>query len=261
VSLNFGRLHAYRPGYGYPGVNDPGAGEEASEDDGLYRIDLETGASRLIVSLAQCRQFEPDPTMDATPHWFNHAMVSPGGTRIMFLHRWRAEPNWHTRLFTCDPDGGNLCLLNPGPGISHCDWRDETVIVSWCQYGSDDLHYYLLTDRTQDASILGEALFCSDGHCCFCPDAGKRWLVTDTYPDAERMQTLILYDMCSNTRHDIGRYRVPPAVPVDIRCDLHPRWGRQETLLSFDGFHEPYRGVYVSHVPQLTGHSTESPGE
>ena len=57
--------------------------------------------------------------------------------------------------------------------------------------------------------------------------ADRRWILTDTYPDAERLQSLILYDTAENRRIDVARLKADPSVgDSDIKCDLHPRWDR-----------------------------------
>ena len=53
LSLNFARLHHQRPGYGYAGLPDPWLDLPEPEDDGIYQMDLESGESRLILSVAQ----------------------------------------------------------------------------------------------------------------------------------------------------------------------------------------------------------------
>lgn len=257
ISLSFARLHAERPGYGYPGLADPLLDEPAPDSDGLWRLDLADGRSELIVSLAQCRDFEPDPTMDGAVHRFNHVQISPTGTRLMFLHRWRRreEKRHRTRLFACRPDGSELTLVNRNPFISHCDWLDEERILSWCRFGSDpDPHYYLLTVGSDRAEVLGRELFDSDGHCCYNPRSAGRLFVTDTYPrDPERLRRLMIFDAASGTRYDLGAYRSPAAFGGEFRCDLHARWAPDGRRLSFDSLHEGYRAIYLVDVGELAG--------
>jgi len=46
------RIHDVRPGCGYAGLEDRHAGDLAPGDSGVFHIDLETGESELIISLA-----------------------------------------------------------------------------------------------------------------------------------------------------------------------------------------------------------------
>lgn len=55
LSVDFGRLQYFRPGYGYAVAKGVAAEEHerAPEDNGIFRVDLRTGESELILSLAQ----------------------------------------------------------------------------------------------------------------------------------------------------------------------------------------------------------------
>jgi hypothetical protein len=90
-----------------------------------------------------------------------------------------------------------------------------------------------------------------NGHCSYSPD--RRWVLNDTYPDAERMQTLLLYEPDTDRRIDLGRFHSPPAFSKDIRCDLHPRWSRDGCQISFDSVHDGTRQLYVMDVADVVG--------
>ena len=156
ISVNFGRVHVCRQGYGYPDIDDPWAEKKHPDDDGLWTVDIKTGKSRLIVSLDQVSKV-PSPEnaikhpghgkggLPENMHWINHIMISPSGSRVLFLHRWIENGKWgNTRLLCCGADGSGLTLVNPGPGVSHCDWLDDEHILAWCQWYSQEWHYYLM---------------------------------------------------------------------------------------------------------------------
>jgi hypothetical protein len=93
LTLNFSRLHTQRPGYGYAGVSDPWQDIGEPADDGIFRMDLQAGANRLIVSTAEIAQLLREPSMDGAIHRFNHLSFSPDDARFIFLHRWRPLAN------------------------------------------------------------------------------------------------------------------------------------------------------------------------
>ncbi|GAG54506.1 unnamed protein product, partial [marine sediment metagenome] len=110
-------------------------------------------------------------------------------------------------------------------------------------------HYYLFQDLSSEFEILGEKDFSSDGHCSYSPD--RKYILTDTYPDNERMRTLILYRIVDNKRIDIGNFFSPPEIAEEIRCDLHPRWSRDGKKICIDSTHEGNRQIYVLDISQI----------
>lgn len=57
----------------------------------------------------------------------------------------------------------------------------------------------------------------------------------------------ILYDLRKKkgiTLAVLGSGYNPGVINGDIRCDLHPRWNRNGTAISFDSIHENHRHVY-----------------
>lgn len=250
VTLNFARVHQTRPGYGYCGLPDPWEDELHPDEDGIYWIDLTTGENRLIISLAQIMEIRHDPSMDDAKHWFNHLLFNPDDTRFIFLHRWkRPEGGWWTRLFTANPDGSDIyCVADHGM-VSHFDWKNPRQILAWARQKEIGDRYFLFTDQTDEKKIVGEGILTCDGHCSYSPD--RKWILTDTYPDKERMRTLILYRPSDKQRIDIGKFFAPKALNGEIRCDLHPRWSRDGKQVCIDSAHEGERQVYVVSIGKI----------
>jgi len=251
VTLNFSRVHRTRPGYGYVGVPDAWVEELAPAEDGIYYLDLNSGASRLIVSLAQITEIEHVAEMDGAVHWFNHLQFNPAGTRFIFLHRWRSPEGRRrvTRLFTANHDGSEIAYLGREGMVSHFDWRDDDHILAWSRYGGED-HYHLYEDRSDWVEVIGADVLDCDGHCSYSPD--RRWILTDTYPDRERWErTLILYHPSTNMRVNIGRFYSLLRIGGEIRCDLHPRWNRDGRQVCIDSIHEGERQMYGVDVSEV----------
>jgi len=262
LSINFSRLADERPGYGYVGVPDPWRDVWAPEEDGIYAMDLETGRSELVISLARVRAFQPDGTMRDVKHWFNHLLFSPDDRRFIFLHRWRrpggestdamhAVARHYTRMFTANPDGSGLFCLNDHEMTSHFDWRDPEHVLAFARRRGIGDAFYLFTDRSNEVTIVGARLLAhlGDGHCSYSPD--RRWILSDTYPDREQKRLLYVYDPHADRRVDLGTFFSEPSWPIPCRCDLHPRWSREGRHVCFDSSHEGSRQIYLMDVGRL----------
>jgi hypothetical protein len=258
MTLNFSRLHHQRPGYGYAGVPDPWLHVPEPRDDGIYHLDLETGAQRLVIPTALLAETRRKPTMEGAVHRFNHLQFSPDGRRFIFLHRWRPQEGnlrGHlTRLCTANPDGSQIAILADEDLVSHFDWRDPQHVLAWARHGGMDA-FWLLPDHSgpangpAEAQIVGREAMPRDGHCSYSPDGARRWIANDTYPDAEQRRTLYVFDTQAGRRTDLGRFYSPPELTQDFRVDLHPRWSRDGRQICFDSAHEGSRQLYVADAP------------
>lgn len=259
VAPDFRRLADTRPGYGYSGIPDPNRDLPAPEDAGIWRLDLRTGAYKLILSIAQVVRTPsppPNPQWDWTgaKHWFNHLLVSPDGRRFIFLHRWTggaAGKRFITRMFTANPDGTGLHLVDGYGGISHFIWRDARHILSWASRPPLGGKFYLYEDRTDKCEPVGPDAMTSDGHASYLP--GNRWIINDTYPDKQRYQHLYLYDTQTGRRIPLHDFYSPPEYAGEWRCDLHPRFSRNGRFLTVDSPHEGGRQIYLVDISQVVG--------
>ncbi len=245
VSINFSRVGRTRPGYGYYALPDPTEGQMHPPDDGIWWMDLETGETELIVTLDQITTIAYRTSME-NENWFNHMQFCPDGSRFLWLHRWYrpGSPRWFTRMFTADPHGNDIFLVADDDMVSHFDWLDERHIIAWATHRQIGDRYYLYRDQSPWFEVIGDDVFTTDGHMSYSP-GDRRYLLTDTYPDAEHKRTLLIYDTQTGRRADIGRFLSPGRYSGEIRCDLHPRWNRDGTQVCFDSIHEGERQMYV----------------
>jgi hypothetical protein len=251
IGIDFDRMHDFRPGYGYALRDDPRAAELHPADDGVWICDLRTGRSQLVLSLAAlyARVRGMSPLLEQKL-LINHITFNPSGTRLVLLlrnfpssePRPKGQPAWRTVVFTVARDGSDLRMLVPPGMASHYHWRDDGTIVFWSD-GPQGPQLYEITDApTPQFTALDPAFFKRDGHCSYSADG--RWMLYDSYPDAQRQQRLYLYDLQQRRGRELGQYLSPPVAIIDFRCDLHPRW-LPDGRVSFDSTHEGFRGVYL----------------
>lgn len=207
-------------------------------------------SSRLIVDLAEAAITDPKPEFSGATHRFNHVQFSPGGRRFAVLHRWKTPDQevGETRLLTFDPDGVDRCCLADHGFVSHYDWRDDHSVLAYANNGCRD-GYFLFDERGGEPQPMGAQIFTSDGHCSFSPD--RRWVLTDTYPDATHHRVLMLYHWSSGECIEIGRFHAMPVNDWTIRCDLHPRWSPDGRRICLDSIHEGPRQIYVLDVSDI----------
>ncbi len=259
LSLNFSRLDNLRPGYGYEGVEDPNIADHAPANDGIWRVDMETGKSDLVFSYAQAAAIAwPDGDRRVTAwHYFNHLLMNPSGTRFIFLHRYRPhfdpktktfEGNFVTRMFTVDLDGKNPFVLDPSGETSHFIWRDDQVVTMWTKPLGLPIGFYEMTDLSESRTIrrLGEQKMPVNGHNTYLPSPYNEWILNDCYPDAKTSrQTVYLYHPQTDRRIDLGHFPSPKAYRNEWRCDTHPRASRDGRWVAIDSPHDGGRQVYL----------------
>ena len=246
LSLNFDRLTVMRPDYGYFCKMDYKL--PSNDNDGIWKIDVNTGASVLIITLQQLIQLNPVSSMKGAMHKVNHIDISPDGKRFMFLHRWVGPQGRYMRLITADSQGENLYILNGDRMTSHSYWINNQQIVSFCYTEQFKNSYVIFKDMTKEISLVSSKLPHYDGH----PSSylGK-WLVTDSYPDDSRMSKLILLNMETDQIYILGRFYQPLKYRGPSRIDLHPKWNLTGNSVYFESGHDGKRKLYKLNVSKL----------
>lgn len=293
ICTNFERSYFPREGYSYQGIVKPEWNVPLHPDDGLFRLDLETGDLERILATSDLVEHQPLSSMEGAPHYLEHAMYNPDGSRFVFLHRWQLPSGaTYDRAYTADEDGGRLHLLLDSSLFSHCGWRTPNELTAWAKMPSTmgalrrhraltkfvlapllpiyrrllspnnrvraaigGGNYVHMVDRSDQRHILAPSVpWPGDGHCSWHPH-DKRWMLTDTYQDESFDRHLFIYDHQDGRRIEIGRFHSPPSTcNTGYRCDLHPRWDRSGTRVIIDSMHEDdERQVYVLDVSGVVG--------
>jgi hypothetical protein len=271
LSVDFRRLNDCRPGYGYAGIPDPHFDDRAPEQTGIWKVDLESGDSKLILSYAQISQiaYQPDVKLQYDPakskHWFNHLLIAPDGNRFLFLHRWREFPEnykreglqklgFSTRMITADIDGTDLYVVDPYGKTSHFVWRDPNHICAWAWHPSHKDRFYLYEDKTEKVVGVGVDVMTENGHNTYLPNTENDWILNDTYPNRSRHQRPYLYQMSTGKRVFLAELLSPEQYHAEFRCDTHPCASRSGKLVSVDSPHGGNgRQVYVIDTSGIVG--------
>jgi hypothetical protein len=245
IGANFSRIQNMRPGYGYKGSRDAFADRRAPKQSGIYRIDLKTGESRLVVTLDQVANIpHQGKSIENKWHYFNHLLVSPDSHRFIFLHRWRETPDGHssggftTRMFTANKEGTDLYILDPSGFTSHFIWRDPRHVCAWTRPEGHTGGFYLFEDQTRNIIQVGKGVMTQNGHNTYLPRTHNQWILNDTYPQGRaREQIPYVYHKPTNRKIELGRFHLPPEYKGEWRCDLHPRSSRDGKRVVIDSPH------------------------
>lgn len=241
--INYSRLHRLG-GYGYIGLEDQSKDEAIPENDGIYKTNVETNETTLLVSIADVANTDPSTSANNGFHHFvTHLCLNPANNRIAFLHRFLlADGGFRTRLMTVGVDGKNLRCLSFG-FLSHYDWKDNESIYIWGREGGnmDAMRSKAIFSNPLIKPLLGFAktivkkifkrksgLSCSmllfkdkedktvisfangviteDGHPMTCP-TDNNIFICDTYPNKEGIRELFFYNFENNEKDIIGKYK------------------------------------------------------
>ena len=250
VGYSFSRVENCMPGYGYPyQVDDPEENSSMPEGHGIHRIDLDSGERQDLFSISDIARIEPTANMKEARHFFSHAVFSPDSRRIIFLHRWIQGGIYkrHSRMVSSDINGENLYIFPTSGMVSHIGWRDPEHVIAYCSIPGQGDQYILFRDQVpDDLRVIGPGFFNSDGHPSFDPTG--RWIVTDTYPDRSRVQSLLIFDTRDEKGYNIAKLPTPGKFqsgnPFEHwSCDLHPRWDRKGRYICFDSTYTGTRSL------------------
>ena len=260
LCVNFSRMFDFRPGYGYSGIEDPRKNELAPADDGVFLMDTESGETKLLLSLADLQKFHVEEPCSSGKLLINHITFSPDSDRfVMLLRNFKSADGtvkWKTQLLTSDPEG-KLFLWAPFSYQSHYHWKNEKELVMYGGNFSNDRGdgaLWLFTDGVCGGVRLPEPNPKKDVHCLYSPN--RRYISGDDYPKEDEYRTLHLIDTVTGTDTILGRYHsfISGDSNRDFRCDLHARFNRNGSLISFDSIHTGHRTVCLLDLTELEGY-------
>lgn len=252
VSLNYGRLDRAKPEYGYGLSDGSWAADRSMDDDGLWTVDLDSDKAKEIVTLDLLASHRRENSMERAYHYVNHAVFSPDGARVAFLHRWKNGKLHRSRLYvvSSSPGADPILLMEDGL-VSHYHWLDAKTLIVWgrTEEHGDRYHIVDVESRTLHPLRIAGLGEWGDGHPS--PSPKGDWVVTDSYPDRRGQRHLLALDMRRHEVVPLGRFASPVKFDGPTRCDLHPRWSPDGRKISIDSVHEGRRIQYILDVTRV----------
>jgi len=229
LGLNYGRLARLRPVTGYPEAFDWTTGTLHPENDGIFKVDIETGHARLLVSYRQLadalRPLRPD--VESKALFINHTLSSRTGERIYFYARGDFETTERLDVpFTIECDGSGLTAHKTHIG-GHPEWAEGHLLVG--KHGADQVLYD--TDSQSIHAVLGDgSVFPNSGGDVALSPNGE-WLVNG-YRTGKANSYVFLN---RNTREVLraGPFPVDQWTSGELRIDGAPCWNRESTAVVF----------------------------
>ena len=131
LAINYARMARLRPVTGYPESADATAQTLAPDNDGIFKVDIETGQRSLLVSFLDLKQLLHDrhPMIDEVGFYINHSLSSRDGKYVYFYARARYEKKSMAVNVPCSisTTGENLTahLFIGG----HPEWDEGPVVI------------------------------------------------------------------------------------------------------------------------------------
>ena len=250
LCLNYARLARLRPVVGIRGVPDHSTPGNHPEDDGAFLMDLETGKTKIVLSVAETYRHLKDkhPELGELPMFFNHTCFSKDDKRFFVLARSSVGGRLESAMFTASIDGTQIREAVPyGRGISHFDWKNGQEIIATFRDEGGRMRHYLFDDGKQNFQVLGADFFQGDGHCSYSPDTN--WIVSDRNHAEDQVKELLLFHPATGKGYSLSRQKVGKYLSGDTRCDLHPRFSRDGKQICFDSIAaDGTRQLHIAHL-------------
>ncbi len=197
------------------------------DQQGVYVMDLDTGESRMIVSVEQCLAIHP--RRDEIRNWhlyIKHTKWSADGQRVMFVftNEIRYAPK-----FGEQPRVKDICVVNvDGSGLRnigefghHPLWHPNgREILANCAWESRSGLSLVLIDADTAERRLATQAIAGAGHPSFSPDG--KYIVIDSVLRGEGYGSLNLVDVQADTVEHALQVRVTNHSHTGTH--LHPAW-------------------------------------
>lgn len=242
LSHGFERLRIGAPGYEYANGVHAEEKNPVAKNDGMYVLDLKSETVYPLFTVEQIARLKTEAGMQDAFHFFSHCQFSPSGERFIFYHRWLLSNGLLcSRMLSSDINGKNVFVFPTNGMVSHMCWQDDDHVLAYASTQKYGDKYHLFEDRSEHYQVFGLNLFRTDGHPQFSPD--RHDLLTDTYPDRYRRQSLLCFDTQKEELHTLLKLRIPLKYRYSVRCDYHPRWNRDGSMICFDSAHTGKRSL------------------
>jgi hypothetical protein len=234
LAINYARMARLRPVTGYKGTFDWTVGIAHPKNDGIFKIDVNSGKKSLLVSFHQLAKVLQDkmPRVEIPPLFINHTLWNREDDRIFFFARagWNGDGPKTNQPFVIRPDGTHLTPLKQHIG-GHPEWDFNHRMIG--RLGDRQIIYDTNRQRVVGSLGLPGVFPNPEGDIALSQDG--KWFVNG-YKDKRAKKNFYVIYRCRDGAHlrspgfDIGRW-----TSGDLRQDPSPCWNRDGTQILVPG--------------------------
>ncbi len=182
LTHDYARMKDFK-GTEYVGIEDPYEKEFAPSRSGIWKMDMESGKSQMIITLEKMAGIAYPKGLPASGHlYFFREGWNPSGTRLVAFIKDHANNLF--QAYSMSSDGGDVRYLYGNP--SHHTWIDDDRIMDFGGHvtpgGREAMRGYFLF-KDDGSGEAKELLWASnfDGHDSLLPAPWSDWIISDTY--------------------------------------------------------------------------------
>jgi len=253
AGINYARLARLRPVTGYKGAMDWTEGILHPDDDGIFKVNTESGEGALLVSFRQLAQIirKSEPHVDELPLFINHTLWNREGDRLFFFARagWTNNTKYPriNAAFVVNADGAGLKRLNTFIG-GHPEWDYGHRMIG--SLGGRQVLYDVNRDLVV-GQLADLDIFPNPGGDIALSPSGD-WFVNGHKDRTQAMNFYTFFQRSTGTHFRSQGFNIGSWLSGDLRQDPSPAWNRSGNKVLVPGIvggDTPGRQLFVISLP------------
>lgn len=227
LSLDFVRLGVKRPGYGYSCL--PYTEPADLSGEGIDLVDLNANTAKRIITYNDISAALRNDTTDYKNKYINHLYFSPSGDKFMFFWLTIVGSYHKAYMLVYDLKTEKILPLETGGKVSHYLWLDEEHLLCTVYDERQECRYIIYGIDGSKKHVFKSIDY--DGHPIWYRNG---LILTDSYPDRKGFQHLMVCNLETDETKQILEIFQEPAISVERRTDLHPRYDQESDTICID---------------------------